>query len=40
MSGFCGWIATASPPEAEQVIRQMADALPAYGNLLNETAEQ
>ena len=40
MSGFCGWIATASLPDAEQVIRQMADALPAHGNLLNEAAEQ
>lgn len=40
MSGFCGWIATAPQPEAEQALRQMADALPAYGDLRNETAEQ
>ena len=40
MSGFCGWIGTAPLPDAEQVIQQMADALPAHGELLNETAEQ
>ena len=39
MSGFCGWIATAPQADAEHVIRQMADSLPAYGRLLNETAE-
>ena len=40
MSGFCGWIGTAPQPDAEQAIRRMADALPAHGDLLNETAEQ